>query len=233
MTIRSAPCPVWDPFEAIDAAREDRPFVVAQLGQSLDGRIATPTGVSRNINGTCALDHLHRLRAHVDAVIVGVGTVIADNPMLTVRRVPGRNPTRVVIDPRGRLPAMAQCIHSACAPRIAIRATASVIWPGVEEIVIDARNGTIPPGEIVRKLHEHGLRKILVEGGARTISTFIAAGCVDRLHMLVAPMIIGSGITGLSLPPIDGLDGALRPRTHVHLFADGDTLFDCNLRSTG
>ena len=88
MTIRSVPSPIQDPFELIDAASEDKPFVVAQLGQSLDGRIATPTGASRYINGTCALDHLHQLRAHVDAVVVGVGTVIADNPMLTVRRVP-------------------------------------------------------------------------------------------------------------------------------------------------
>ncbi len=232
MLIRSTPSPVQDPFDLIDAAPEDRPFVVAQLGQSLDGRIATPTGDSRYINGTCALDHLHRLRAHVDAVVVGVGTVIADNPMLTVRRVPGRNPARVFIDPRGRLPGTAQCVRSDCARRIAIRATAAASLPGVEEIVIEACNGIIPPHEIVRKLRERGLRKILVEGGARTISAFVAAGCVDRLHMLVAPMIIGSGVAGLSLPPIDGLDGALRPTTHVHVFADGDTLFDCNLRST-
>jgi riboflavin-specific deaminase-like protein len=232
MTIRSAPSPNQDPFELIDAAPEDKPFVVAQLGQSLDGRIATPTGASRYINGTCALDHLHRLRAHVDAVVVGVGTVIADNPMLTVRRVPGHNPARVFIDPRGRLPETAQCVRSACARRIAIRANVSVTLPGVEEIVIEARDGIISPKEIIQKLHERGLRKILVEGGARTISTFIAAGCVDRLHMLVAPMIIGSGMAGLSLPPIDGLDGALRPKTHVHVFADGDTLFDCNLRCT-
>jgi diaminohydroxyphosphoribosylaminopyrimidine deaminase / 5-amino-6-(5-phosphoribosylamino)uracil reductase len=232
MTIRRAPCPIQDPFEPIDSAPEDRPFVVAQLGQSLDGRIATPTGASRYINGTCALDHLHRLRAHVDAVIVGVGTVIADNPMLTVRRVPGRNPTRVFIDPNGRLPGTAQCVRSACAPRIAVRATTSATLPGVEETVIAARDGMIPPGEIIRKLHERGLRKILVEGGARTISTFIAASCVDRLHVLVAPIIIGSGVAGLSLPPIDGLDGALRPVAHVHVFTDGDTLFDCDLRST-
>ena len=232
MTIRSVPSPIQDPFELIDAAPEDKPFVVAQLGQSLDGRIATPTGASRYINGTCALDHLHRLRAHVDAVVVGVGTVIADNPMLTVRRVPGRNPARVFIDPHGRLPETAQCVRSACARRIAIRANVSVTLPGVEEIIIEARDGTISPHEIIQKLHERGLRKILVEGGARTVSTFIAAGCVDRLHMLVAPMIIGSGMAGLSLPPIDGLDGALRPMTHVHVFADGDTLFDCNLRST-
>lgn len=232
MLIRSMPSPVQDPFDLIDAAPEGGPFVVAQLGQSLDGRIATPTGASRYINGGCARDHLHRLRAHVDAVIVGVGTVIADDPMLTVRRVPGRNPARVFIDPHGRLPEAAHCVRSACAPRIAVRATASPTLPGVTESVINACDGTIPPREIVRKLHERGLRKILVEGGARTISTFIAAGCVDRLHMLVAPMIIGSGVPGLLLPPIDELDGALRPMTHVHVFADGDTLFDCNLRIT-
>src|SRR5690554_2848286 len=72
-----------------------RAIVIAQIGQSLDGRIATPTGQSRYINGACALDHLHRLRAQADAVLVGVGTVIADDPALTVRRVEGKNPARV------------------------------------------------------------------------------------------------------------------------------------------
>src|ERR671912_22100 len=144
MTIRSVPSSIQDPFELIDAAPEDEPFVVAQLGQSLDGRIATPTGASRYINGTCALDHLHRLRAQVHAVVVGVGTVIADDPMLTVRRVPGRNPARVFIDPHGRLPEAAHCVRSASAPRIAVRATASPTLPGVVEIVIEARDGTIP-----------------------------------------------------------------------------------------
>ena len=82
-------------------ADPSRPFVVAQLGQSLDGRIATPTGESRWINKDEALDHVHRIRANVDAVLVGVGTVVADDPILNVRRVPGRNPARVVIDPQG------------------------------------------------------------------------------------------------------------------------------------
>src|SRR3954468_5961823 len=113
-------------FEVFAAGTPERPFVVAQIGQSPDGRVATASGDSKYINGTCALDHLHRLRAHVDAVVVGVGTVIADNPMLTVRRGPGRNPARVFIDPRGRLPETAQCVRSACARRIAIRANVSV-----------------------------------------------------------------------------------------------------------
>ena len=75
------------------------PVVIGQLGQSLDGRIATPTGASKYINGKEALAHLHRIRAKVDAVIVGVGTAIADDPQLTTRHVPGPSPVRVVIDP--------------------------------------------------------------------------------------------------------------------------------------
>src|SRR5258706_10172199 len=93
-----------------------KPFVVAQLGQSLDGRIALPTGESKYINGPAALDHLHRLRAEVDAVIVGIGTVIADDPELTVRRVEGRNPARVIIDPNARLALPCRCLENNGAP---------------------------------------------------------------------------------------------------------------------
>src|SRR5690606_42113729 len=92
-----------DPCEVIRRASADHPFVVAQLGQSLDGRVATATGESKWINRDAALDHLHRLRACVDAVVVGIGTVLADDPMLNVRRVPGLHPARVIIDPGGRL----------------------------------------------------------------------------------------------------------------------------------
>lgn len=80
------------------------PLVVAQLGQSLDGRIATLTGASKYISGFEALKHLHRLRAEVDAVLIGVGTLIADDPALTVRHVTGKHPVRVVLDPSGRAP---------------------------------------------------------------------------------------------------------------------------------
>jgi riboflavin biosynthesis pyrimidine reductase len=75
------------------------------------------------------------------------------------------------------------------------------------------------------------MRRLLIEGGARTISSFVAAGCVNRLHVLVAPLIIGSGMPGLSLPPIDGLDEAIRPTVEVHVFPDGDVLFDCDMNT--
>jgi diaminohydroxyphosphoribosylaminopyrimidine deaminase / 5-amino-6-(5-phosphoribosylamino)uracil reductase len=98
----ASPCSA-DVFASFRLAATDRPFVIAQLGQSLDGRIATISGESRDINGAAALDHLHRLRAHVDAVVVGAGTIVADDPQLSVRRVAGKSPARVAIDPKGRL----------------------------------------------------------------------------------------------------------------------------------
>ncbi|MEW5963736.1 MAG: RibD family protein [Pseudomonadota bacterium] len=213
------------------AAAADRPYVVAQLGQSLDGRIATPTGESRWINRSAALDHLHRLRAAVDAVVVGVGTVIADDPMLNVRRVAGRHPARVVIDPAGRLSPTAKCLADDGVRRIVIQERDGAVRDGVEQITIERVNGLVAPARIVAALFERGLKRLLVEGGATTISAFIDAGMVDRLHVLVAPMILGSGKTGLSLAPIASLGAALRPTTTVHVLADGDVLFDCDLRS--
>ncbi len=221
----------------MDADRS-RPFVVAQLGQSLDGRIATPTGESRWINKDAALDHVHRLRAHVDAVLVGVGTAVADDPLLNVRRVPGRNPARVVIDPKGRIPIGARCLDGAdgCR-RLVIRAVgteAAALPAGVEIIEIEAdAHGKLDPCKTVAALFERGLVKILVEGGAWTVSEFIDAGAVDHLHVLVGPIILGSGKSGLTLKPIDKLSAAKRPTVRVFPLADGDVLFDCNLRADG
>lgn len=216
----------------LPATPDGERLVVAQLGQTLDGRIATVTGESRYINGECALDHLHRLRAEVDAVMVGVGTVVADDPQLTVRRVAGRSPARVIIDPRGRAPASARCLRARDERVLRIRmAGPATALPGVEDIELPARAGeSLDPAAILAALDARGLRRILIEGGARTISTFIDAGLVDRLHVLVAPMLIGSGRAGLELKPEGRLAAALRPVTRVRLFEDGDILFDCDLR---
>jgi riboflavin-specific deaminase-like protein len=224
--------PEADPFQPFRAADPSRPFVVAQLGQSLDGRIATVSGESRYINGAPALDHLHHMRAHVDAVIVGASTVVADDPQLTVRRVPGRSPARVVIDPSCRLKGPAKWHEQNGARCIVISACAGDETPGVERIRIDKHDGVIPPRKIVEALFERGLRRLLIEGGARTISAFIDAGCIDRLHLLIAPVIIGSGRTGLDLSPVPELDRALRPQTCVYPLGGGEFLFDCDLRQS-
>jgi diaminohydroxyphosphoribosylaminopyrimidine deaminase/5-amino-6-(5-phosphoribosylamino)uracil reductase len=203
--------------------------VIGQIGQSLDGRIATASGHSHYVNGPSGLTHLHRLRALVDAIVVGIGTVLADDPQLTVRRVAGRQPARVVIDPRGRLPAHARLLADG-ARRIVLTAGATRhdFPAGVEIGCLPAESGAIAPHTILRTLHEYGFRRVLIEGGAHTVSRFLAAGGLDRLHVVVAPVIIGDGPTGLILPPIAHMDEALRPPVRVHQLGD-ELLFDCDL----
>ncbi|MFS8042857.1 RibD family protein [Xanthobacter sp. AM33] len=203
--------------------------MVAQLGQSLDGRIATPSGESKYINGPHALDHLHALRAGVDAVVVGVGTVCADDPLLTVRRVAGRSPARVVIDPSGRADPAARCFMADGARRIVLR-RAGITAPvaaGVEVIAF-ADAGTFDPAAILEALAAHGLTRILVEGGARTLSAFMESGCLDALHVFVSPVILGAGRIGLTRKACDTLADALRPAARAHVFPDGDVLFACD-----
>jgi riboflavin-specific deaminase-like protein len=209
------------------------PLVIGQLGQSLDGRIATVSGESRWINGDCALDHLHGLRAEVDAVVVGVGTALTDDPQLTVRRRPGRDPARVVIDPRGRAPAGLRMFQRDAdgTRRISLRAEGASAPPaGVEAVTLAAPGGRLDPLAIVAALRAEGLSRLLIEGGARTLSAFLDADALDRLHLLVAPTLIGAGRSGLELAPEPSLARARRPTTRVIAFADGDVLFDCDLR---
>ena len=218
-------------FNSFGAAFGDRPFVVAQLGLSLDGRIATVSGESRGLNGDAALDHLHRIRANVDAVVVGVGTIEADDPQLNVRRTRGRNPARVVIDPSGRVGSTGKWLARDGAKLLLVSA-AGRSPHGAELVRLPIEDGLIAPAAIVGALFQRGLRRILIEGGAKTISAFIDAGCVDRLHILMAPVIIGSGKCGIDLAPIARLDQALRPKTDIHVLAGGEVVFDCNLRET-
>lgn len=223
-----------DPIAPILSASTARPFVVAQLGQSLDGRIATVTGESQWINNPEALEHLHRLRAAVDAVVVGVGTVVADNPRLNVRRVAlsegQTQPARVVIDPSGRMPAEC-CFRSSDGARRIIVTGPATSCPddGLEVVRLDLHEGAFRPHDIVSALFERGLKRLLIEGGAATVSSFLDAGALDRLHLLVGPVIIGSGKAGLQLRPVSRLDAAIRPRITVHPLAGGDVIFDCDV----
>jgi riboflavin-specific deaminase-like protein len=205
-------------------------FVIGQLGQSLDGRIATPTGASKYINGHEALRHLHRIRAATDAVIIGVGTAIADDPQLTTRHVDGPNPVRVVIDPNGRLPAELAMLHDGAAPVLVITCPGQSAPPGAEALHLGCAKGHIAPGEIVRALAERGLTRLLVEGGAETLARFLNAGAIDELHLMVAPIVLGSGKTGLNLAPISELDEAIRPQVRTMRFRDGDMLCMCDMQ---
>ncbi|WP_230478363.1 RibD family protein [Vreelandella hamiltonii] len=206
-------------------------WVVAQLGQSLDGRIATESGHSHYINGPESLVHLHRLRALADAVVVGAGTAAADNPQLTVRHVDGPNPVRVVLDPRGRVPTTLALFQPGDV------ATLHITGPQVAPLNSAAEQCCLPlnahgqfqPHDVIALLAERGLHRVLAEGGGITISQFIEAQAVDRLHLLVAPLLIGSGRPGLVMTPIDTLEQALRP-TMRSFRCGADTLFDVELR---
>jgi diaminohydroxyphosphoribosylaminopyrimidine deaminase/5-amino-6-(5-phosphoribosylamino)uracil reductase len=222
--------PWEDLFGPLRKGRVDDLVVVGQIGQSLDGRIATAAGRSEFINGSAGLAHLHRLRSLVDAVVVGVATAEADDPQLTVRRVSGPSPARVVIDPRGRLSPGARLLADDGIRRLIVIAQGaeSVGHPGVETLSLPMTEGHIAPAAILARLADLGLRRVLIEGGADTLSRFLAAGCVDRLHVVVAPIIIGEGRAAVTLGPIDSIDQALRPPTHIH-WLDGEVLFDCDL----
>jgi diaminohydroxyphosphoribosylaminopyrimidine deaminase / 5-amino-6-(5-phosphoribosylamino)uracil reductase len=221
-----------DPVLALYApiAAADGGFVLAQVGQSLDGRVATPAGDARDISGPDGITHLHRCRALVEAVIVGVGTVKCDDPSLSVRAVKGPNPIRVIIDCHGELTGEEKLFRDGGAPVILIQADdAPVGSHGADVIRVARGEAGLSPQDILDALAARGLRRILVEGGARTIARFIEAGLVDRLHVAIAPLIIGSGPSGIALSPIERLSSAQRPSAKIYSLGS-DILFDCDLR---
>lgn len=224
------PRPWEDRFGPLRRGGIDHLVVVGQIGQSIDGRIATVTGHSKYINGPAGLAHLHRLRALVDAVLVGIGTAVADDPLLTVRRVAGPSPARIVLDPNGRLSPNAQMLTDDGIRRLVITAKGvrPRLAPGVEIVEIPAAGGEIAPSAILAALAECGFGRILIEGGAHTVSRFIAAGCLDRLHVMVAPTMLGSGQAGITLKPIQTADQALRAPMRAHLIGE-EVLLDCDL----
>ena len=156
--------------------------------------------------------------------------VLADDPRLTVRLVEGASPARVVIDPRGRLGAGGRWLAGDGARRILITAHESPLAGGAEIVRLPQQDGGFAPGDIIAALDGLGLRRILVEGGAATLSRFLAADALDRLHIVVSPLIIGSGKSAIDLPDIEHLSQAIRPSTRAFPLEGGEVLFDCDMR---
>ncbi|HEX3972656.1 MAG TPA: RibD family protein [Stellaceae bacterium] len=204
-------------------------FAVAHLAQSLDGKIAASTGASRWISGDEDLCHTHRMRALADAVIVGAETVLHDDPLLTVRRCSGTHPVRVIIDPERKLKAHHKVFTDRSARTIVIAAADrydGIGVPDAETIALPRDDRVIAPRAIKAALAERGLHWLFIEGGGVTISNFLRAGCLDRLQITVAPVILGSGRPSITLPPISEPGLGLRPQIR-RLSLGVDTLFEC------
>ena len=224
--------PLLDLYAPLCVAHAGRPFTIAHLGQSLDGYIATASGDSYYVTGPENVRHLHRLRALCSAVVVGAGTVERDDPQLTVRHVPGPNPVRVVLDPSARLDAKRRVFTDGAAPTLVVHAAElDAPAPGSAEIVqVPVEGRALNLAVLLERLRERGLASVLVEGGGSTVSRFLEAGLLDRLHVAIAPLVTGQGRPGLTLPARERIAECLRPAHRVFTMG-GDVLFDCDLRA--
>jgi len=176
-----------------------RPYVLLKLAASIDGRIATARGESRWISGPAARRWVHELRNQVDAVMVGSGTVLADDPALTCRMRGGRDPLRVVVDGRLRISPRARIVRqrSRAATLIAVTASApparvrALARAGAEVMVVPGRRGKVLLASLLRELAARGVVSVLIEGGGELAAAALRAQLVDRLLVVTAPMVIG------------------------------------------
>ena len=228
--------------------------VIAHLGQSIDGCIATLEGDSFYVTGEENRKHLHCLRALSDAVVVGAGTALADDPQLTTRAVAGDNPVRVIIDPAASLPDTLGICNDAQAKTILLhRADADLsakqlsFGPVLADttdttgstgatslqverwLLPDVADSTAPQS-IVRFLADRGLRRLFVEGGGITVSRFFEDKAINRLHLGVAPLLVGKGRPALQLKGVDSMLAAHRPPCAVFRMGD-DVLWDFDIEN--
>ncbi len=214
------------------AVTTGRPWVIAKAAASVDGKIATRTKDARWITGPAARGWVHRLRHQVDAILVGVGTVLADDPQLTTRlpRGRGRDPIRIILDSQLRLPLTAQVLHlesaaptwiacTAAAPPEKIAALRDL---GAECLVLPDRRGKVDLEALLHLLGQRRVLSLLVEGGAEIHGAFFDARLVDKFHLFLAPKIIG----GRQAPGILGGEG-------IATLAEAQQLREVTLRRLG
>lgn len=224
----------FDLYLPVCGASAAQPITVGHLGQSIDGHIATAAGHSFYVTGEANLVHLHRMRALCDAVLVGARTVANDDPSLTTRHVRGENPVRVIVDPEARLADHYKVFVDGQARTLIAydpRLARGRVRTGQEEpIAVSSRGGRIDLQALLAALHERGLYGIFVEGGGVTVSHFLEARLLDRLHVATAPVLMGSGRRGLQLPPVHSMQQCARPAHRVFRMGE-DILWDFDLRA--
>ena len=194
-----------DVTEALGQIRSHgaRPHVIVKYAQSLDGRIATATGDSKWISSDAERAISHTLRARCDAIMVGVGTVLADDPQLTVRLVPGASPLRVILDSSLRIPLDARVLDEEAATVVITtdRSDAGkrreLRGRHVAVRVVEGNERGVDVRAALGLVHDLGVRSLLVEGGAKVITSLFSAAVVDRVIVAVAPVLLGRGVEGV------------------------------------
>ena len=222
-----------DLYLPICSATFARPMTVGHLGQSLDGFIATHAGESQYVTGEENIRHLHRMRALCDAVVVGAGTVAADDPQLTTRHVSGPSPVRVVLDPTRRLADHYRVFNDDSADTLYVcgrshAGEGETHFGRATMVAVDDSAAGVDVTEVLRLLRARGCHRIFVEGGGVTVSMFLEANLLDRLQIAIAPLLIGDGRPAIRLPARTALSDCHRPRYRVFRMG-ADVLFDCEL----
>jgi len=212
------------------------PFITVKYAQSLDGRIATSQGNARWISSEASRRFAHRLRAQHEAIMVGIGTVLADDPQLTVRLVKGRNPLRIVLDSRLRILPIAQVLRDDGKTLIvtteakAEKKIEALHQQGKEVLVAQrGQDGRVELVSVMKQLAERGISSILVEGGAEVITSFLKEGLVNRMVVITAPLILGKGVEGIGDLGITDLHEAIRPSSCKVSRVGDDLIFDLRL----
>ena len=194
-----------------------RPRVHLNCAVSLDGRLAYAGGKRALLSGPNDLVRVQQLRADLDAILVGVGTVVADDPSLRVhwdllQRPPGREPLRVILDTNGRLPPSARVLMGPQPTLVATSAACTRTYPTHVDVFRAGRE-TVDLMALLAELTRRGIRSILVEGGGKVLASFLRAGVVDTLTLYVAPVVIG----GVTAPPMVGGGETWGPEGTVRL----------------
>ncbi len=177
--------------------RTGRPFITLSYAQSLDGSIADRPGRPLALSGPQAMALTHSLRAAHQAILVGIGTVLADNPRLNVRLAEGPDPQPVVVDSRLRFPSYANLLKNRRSPLIATNAGAdperlqALEAAGARVLVLPGANGWVDLAGLLEELGAMGIDSVMVEGGAQIITSFLASRLVDQVVLTIAPMLVG------------------------------------------
>jgi len=211
------------------------PYITVKYAQTLDGRIATRSGDSQWISSEASRKYVHRLRGINMGIMVGAGTAVADNPQLTVRHVKGKNPFRIIVDSKLRIPIKSSVLTDANA-HLTIMATTSsapsgkmtaIKKQGAEVLVVKKeKNGNVSLKDLLRKLGKREIMSVLVEGGSEIITSLLKAGLVDKMIIPIAPKIVGKGLEAIGDLNINKINKSIKFSSFKTMKKGDDIIFE-------